>query len=96
MIAIEQQAPAGSPVSLRLAAESDEMQRYRVGQVTALATFPDGSERDVSDLVRWSSSEPATLRVNSTGLAVALTVGEAALTACWVDVCGAPLSIAVR
>jgi hypothetical protein len=42
---------------------------------TAAATFTDGSTADVTATATWSSSDPATVSVNSSGVATGLKVG---------------------
>ncbi len=46
-------------------------------QFAAIATFGDGSERDISSSVQWTSSDTAVATVSSTGLATAKTAGTA-------------------
>jgi hypothetical protein len=50
-------------------------------QFTATATSNDGSTADVSSIVTWSSSNPAIVTVNNTGLATAVAPGVATITA---------------
>ena len=42
---------------------------------TATGTFPDGSSRDMTALVTWSSSNASIVTVNSSGVATAVAVG---------------------
>ncbi len=42
---------------------------------TATGTFPDGSSRDITALVTWSSSNASIVTVNSSGVATAVAVG---------------------
>jgi hypothetical protein len=44
-------------------------------QFAAIATFADGTERDVTSSVEWTSSDTAVANVSSAGLATAKTVG---------------------
>ncbi|MDT8069085.1 MAG: Ig-like domain-containing protein [Terriglobia bacterium] len=46
-------------------------------QFAAIATFGDGSERDITNSVSWTSSNTVVATVSSTGLATAKTVGTA-------------------
>lgn len=46
-------------------------------QLTATATFTNGSTLNVTNLLNWSSSVPAFVQVSSTGLVQALAAGEA-------------------
>ncbi len=44
-------------------------------QFTATGTFTDGTQRDVTGQVAWTSSAPAVAAINATGLATGLTAG---------------------
>jgi hypothetical protein len=46
-------------------------------QLTATATFTNGSTLNVTNILNWSSSVPAFVQVSSTGLVQALAAGEA-------------------
>ena len=96
LVAVERGIDDGSPTGLRLEPLPEAVGRNRVRQLTALATFADGSERDVSDRVTWQSEDPTTVRVNSSGLAVGVGVGTADVRACWAESCSEPLSVAVQ
>ncbi len=96
MLVISRQAGPASPVALRLDSGAAELDRNRVQLLTALATLSDGSERDVSDWVSWSSDDPLTVRVNSTGLVVGLASGTASVTACWETTCAPPAAVTVH
>ena len=50
-------------------------------QFKALGQFSDGSSRDLTDSVSWSSSDPATVTINSSGLAKAVALGTANIVA---------------
>ena len=50
-------------------------------QLTATATYSDGSSSDVSDSVTWQSADTATATVDSSGLLSAVEVGNTTLTA---------------
>lgn len=54
-------------------------------QLTVTGTFQDGSSQDLTDLVTWSSSDPAKVSISnaalSEGLARALAVGTSTITA---------------
>jgi uncharacterized protein YjdB len=47
-------------------------------QLTATATFADGSTRDFTSLVTWSSSNTANVTVSSAGLVSGVTSGQSA------------------
>lgn len=96
LVVISRGSDPGPPLSLRLKPGSVELAHSRVQQLAAWATFADGSERDVSDWVQWSSDDPSTARANSTGLVVGLVPGTASVTACWDATCAPPVAIAVQ
>ncbi|MDP9338003.1 MAG: Ig-like domain-containing protein [Acidobacteriota bacterium] len=50
-------------------------------QFTATGTYSDGSSRDLSSLVTWSSSATVTATVNVSGLVTALAAGTTTITA---------------
>jgi hypothetical protein len=50
-------------------------------QYTATATYTDGSSRDVTGEVRWSSTNDAIVTVTGTGMSTARANGEASVTA---------------
>ena len=50
-------------------------------QFTATGTFSDGTSRDITTQVLWSSSDPLVATVNGTGLATALAAGISTVTA---------------
>lgn len=50
-------------------------------QLVAVGYYSDGTSYDVTSRVTWSSSNPAVVTVNSTGLATGVAVGTANLTA---------------
>lgn len=50
-------------------------------QFTATATFTDGSTRDVSSSVTWSSSNTTIATINSTGLATLIKAGTTTIKA---------------
>ncbi len=50
-------------------------------QFTALGQFSDGSSRDLTASVTWSSSAPATVAINNSGLAKAVALGSANIMA---------------
>jgi hypothetical protein len=63
-------------------------------QVTAIATYSDGSTRDVTTEVTWSSSDPGIATIDATGLATGISAGDVTITAALSGVSGpAPLSV---
>jgi hypothetical protein len=50
-------------------------------QITAIATYSDGSSRDVTSEVTWSSSDPGKATIDATGLATGIAVGDVTITA---------------
>ena len=53
----------------------------QTSQLTATATFSDGSTQNVTALVTWQSSNAASATVSSSGLVTALTSGTVTITA---------------
>jgi hypothetical protein len=96
LVSLDRAPDSGAPVGLRLEPPTADLDRHRVVQLRAVATLADGGELDVSDRVTWVSSDPATVRVNSTGLAASLASGTAELTASWDDLGSAPATLVVR
>jgi Bacterial Ig-like domain (group 2) len=50
-------------------------------QLAALATYTDGSSKDVTAAVQWHSSDPSILTIDATGLAAGVRVGDVKITA---------------
>lgn len=50
-------------------------------QFTATGTFSDGSSRNISSQATWSSSNTTVVTINSSGVAAALSLGSATVTA---------------
>lgn len=75
--------PAANPsvVALRLLPERVDLRGSGAAQqLLAIATYSDGSERDVTDAVQWSASPPDLAAVRSTGLVEARAGGSATVT----------------
>lgn len=51
------------------------------GQLTATATFSDGSQQDVTSTANWNSSAPANATVNASGTVSSIGVGQTTITA---------------
>lgn len=50
-------------------------------QLTAMGAYSDGTSRDLSSTVTWTSGTPAIATVNSTGLVTGVTAGTASISA---------------
>ena len=50
-------------------------------QFTAMANYSDGSTQDITQSATWASSSPNVATVSSTGLAISMLVGTAAISA---------------
>jgi trimeric autotransporter adhesin len=57
------------------------LQLNKTQQFTAIGTFGDSSDRDVSSSVEWTSSSPKVATIDSSGLATALSTGTTIITA---------------
>jgi uncharacterized protein YjdB len=63
-------------------------------QITAIATYSDGSSKDVTSQVTWSSSDTGIATIDATGLATGVSAGDVTITAALVEVTGsATLSV---
>ena len=82
------QSIAATPASLALDAGAS-------GQCAASGTLSNGTTRDVSSLVAWSSANPALVTVNAAGVAAALSPGSTSVTASFLGISSAPLVVTV-
>lgn len=57
-------------------------------QYTATGTYKDGSSRDLTPLVNWQSSSPATATINAAGMATGIAAGSATISASLGNVSG--------
>lgn len=74
--------PAGTVVvSIAVTPNSPTGMVSSAEQFTAIATYDNGSQGDISASATWASSDPSVATVTSGGLATALTSGSAAITA---------------
>ena len=96
LVTFDRASGISAPVALRVEASHGELQVNRVLQLRAVATSADGDERDVSDQVAWTSSDPSSARVNSSGLAIGLAPGAAEIAAGWGEVRSQATSLVVR
>jgi hypothetical protein len=60
-------------------------------QVTAMATYSDGSSKDVTSEVTWNSSDPGIVTIDTTGLATGIAAGNVAITAALDEVSGSAI-----
>lgn len=60
-------------------------------QFTATANYSDGSSKDVSNTVAWTSSTTSVATVSATGLAKALAVGSTSITATMLGISGSAI-----
>lgn len=70
-----------TPAALRVTPSEFVLARYSTRQLTATAVAADGTSRDVTGEVAWTSSVPSGAAVSSTGLVTGLAAGRAQLTA---------------
>jgi hypothetical protein len=96
LVTFDQASGIGAPVALRIEPPDGQVAPNRVLQLSAVATSSDGSERDVTDQVSWTSSDPVSVRVNSTGLAIGLAPAAAEITASWGEVRSEAAALVVR
>jgi uncharacterized protein YjdB len=52
-----------------------------IQQFTATGTYSNGTSNDITTQVTWSSSNPSVATVDSTGLAIAVSIGTTTITA---------------
>jgi len=82
MTATTQLAVAGPAIqSLTVSPPGFEIRVFSNRQFAATATYADGSQREVTNTVVWTNSEPLRAAVGPTGLVTGLFVGEATITA---------------
>jgi N-acetylneuraminic acid mutarotase len=68
-------------VSINVTAGAPSIPKGITQQFHATGTFSDGSTADLSSSATWTSSVPAVVAVNATGLATSIGVGSALITA---------------
>ena len=74
--------PSGSTlVSISLSPANSTIQLSKTQQFTATGSFGDGSSKDVSSSVNWSSSSTNVATINSSGIASAVATGTTTITA---------------
>jgi len=80
--------------SISVAPQSALVQVGSTRQYTATGTYSDGSETDITSEVSWESSDEAVATINAEGLATAVAVGEANITATLEGISGStPLTV---
>jgi uncharacterized protein YjdB len=52
-------------------------------QMSAIATFPDGTKQDVTSISAWSTANSQTATVNPTGTVVGVNAGSTSITAAY-------------
>src|SRR5215475_6629823 len=73
------------------------LQLNKTQQFTAIGTLGDGSDKDVSSLVEWTSSSPKVATIDSSGMATALSTGTTTITASQRNVSGSTsLTVSVQ
>jgi len=89
---------APSPKTLKTISASPSTASIAVGatqQLTAMATYSDGSTGNVGTTATWTSANTAVATINSSGLATAVAAGSSAITATLSGVSGtATLTVA--
>ncbi|MFN8612666.1 MAG: Ig-like domain-containing protein [Vulcanimicrobiota bacterium] len=74
--------PGANPTGLSISPKPVNKRIGQTQQFIATASFDNGSTADVTGLVQWSSSNPAVVTIGaSTGLATAVSQGQATITA---------------
>jgi uncharacterized protein YjdB len=59
-----------------------------IQQFTATGTYSDGTSRDITAQISWSSSNPAVATVTASGLAATVALGSADITATYGSISG--------
>jgi len=72
---------ANSLVGIAVTPSNASLQLTKTQQFTAIGSFGDGTSRDVSSSVTWSSSSSGVASINNTGLATALQTGTTTISA---------------
>jgi hypothetical protein len=79
---VQGQVPA-TPQTLTIAPPSPVLAVGGTTQLKAVATFSDGSTKDITSQVVWKSSDIRTILVDSSGTLTGLATGQALLTGSW-------------
>jgi trimeric autotransporter adhesin len=72
---------AATLVSIAVSPQSPSLPKGETRQLTAVATFSDGSQKAITDSATWSVAPPGIVTVNATGSVTAEAVGSATVTA---------------
>ena len=73
--------PPNALVSISVSPGNSTIQPGKTQQFSAVATFGDQSTQDVTSSVTWSSSSTSIATINSSGLATAVALGNATISA---------------
>jgi trimeric autotransporter adhesin len=74
-------AAASNLTSIAIAPAASSMAKNTSQQFTATGSYSNGTSADLSSLVTWSSSSPATATISATGLVNALATGSTTISA---------------
>ena len=72
---------ANSLVAISVTPSNASLQLTKTQQFTAIGSFGDGTSKDVSSTVTWSSSSSNVASINNAGLATALQTGTTTISA---------------
>jgi len=72
---------ANSVVAISVSPSNPSIQLNATQQFTATGAFGDGTNRDVTSSVTWTSSSSNVATINSSGLAMAVATGQTTITA---------------
>jgi len=70
-----------SLVSIAVTPANTSLAKGTSEQMTAIGTYSDGSTVDITASVAWTTADPGTASVNSSGLATSLGIGSTTVTA---------------
>jgi uncharacterized protein YjdB len=80
-------APTPTPAPLASIAVTPSPGEANIGQTqqfTAMGTYGDGTQEDITNSVLWTSSDTAIATVDAAGLATAIAAGQVTITATYV------------
>lgn len=69
------------PSSITITPPSPSIASNMTQQLTATGTYPDGTTKDITSSVTWTSSSTTVATINSSGLATGVKVGSTTITA---------------
>src|SRR5437773_1166832 len=76
-----QSGGSGSTSALTLSPLASSMPVNTTQQFTAIGSYSDGSSRDLTALVTWSSSAPSNATIDATGLVTSVAAGSTTISA---------------